>query len=321
MTTRHPYMPLYVLDYDADTKHLTAEEDGVYGRLLRAMWHAGGRLPGDEKTLANIARLPRWRWRKLAPTIIAFFTQVDGDLEHKRINKELKRIAAVSEARSKAAKAKRSKNPVASRTKIPVDGSAAKSLKSGQAPDANAPHTRVTSDFISSSLRSEETPLASLTGPPPTEQAQSELSVDAPEEEFRLTPPAAKGKQTKVAPIARFGSEFNEFWHLFPNKVGKADARRKFDIARRKVELDALLEGVGRYIVEKPADRPWVNPSTWLHQERWEDEPAPTPAARSPPNGAASRPAAEDDYSDENMRRIGERIEARRGAGKTSDQH
>lgn len=30
-----PYFPLYVDDYEADTPHLTLEEDGAFSRLLR----------------------------------------------------------------------------------------------------------------------------------------------------------------------------------------------------------------------------------------------------------------------------------------------
>ena len=41
--------------------------------------------------------------------------------------------------------------------------------------------------------------------------------------------------------------------------------------------------GVDRYIGSKPPDRPWLNPSTFLNQRRWEDEPAPEPQARAGP--------------------------------------
>lgn len=66
-----------------------------------------------------------------------------------------------------------------------------------------------------------------------------------------------------------------QFWPLYPNKVGRGAALRAFATARRKVELGAMLEGLGRYIASKPGDRPWCNPATWLNQERWADQPAP----------------------------------------------
>ncbi|MCP5097247.1 MAG: YdaU family protein, partial [Chloroflexi bacterium] len=33
-----PYFPMYPTDFEADTSHLTLEEDGAYNRLLRLMW-------------------------------------------------------------------------------------------------------------------------------------------------------------------------------------------------------------------------------------------------------------------------------------------
>lgn len=104
MTTKQPFMPLYVKDYDDDTRHLTAEEDGVYGRLLRAMWTAGGQLPRDERRLAQIARIDIRRWRVLAPTIMAFFSVAGQFIEQKRIKAELRRVADLSTTRSEAGK-------------------------------------------------------------------------------------------------------------------------------------------------------------------------------------------------------------------------
>lgn len=70
---------------------------------------------------------------------------------------------------------------------------------------------------------------------------------------------------------------FEAWWRIYPHKVGKGAAQAKFDIAvRNGVDLDTLIAGVERYVRTKPADHPWANPSTWLFQKRWLDEPAPT---------------------------------------------
>lgn len=68
--------------------------------------------------------------------------------------------------------------------------------------------------------------------------------------------------------------EFEDFWNLWPNKVGKPAALRAFVSARKRAGLDAIVEGVFAYIRDKPPDRPWLNPSTFLNQNRWEDQPA-----------------------------------------------
>lgn len=75
-----------------------------------------------------------------------------------------------------------------------------------------------------------------------------------------------------------------QFWPAWPHKVGKPDAAKSFLRARRQgAACDEILAGVERYIRDKPADRPWLNPSTFLNQERWKDDPAPQSNARAGP--------------------------------------
>ena len=68
--------------------------------------------------------------------------------------------------------------------------------------------------------------------------------------------------------------EFEDFWNLWPNKVGKPAALKSFVSARKRAGLDAIVDGVLAYIRDKPPDRPWLNPATFLNQNRWEDQPA-----------------------------------------------
>lgn len=73
-----------------------------------------------------------------------------------------------------------------------------------------------------------------------------------------------------------FEAEFHEiFWPAFPNKCGKPKALTAFLKARKKDSLAAIMAGLQRYITDKPPDRPWLNPTTFLNQERWNDQPAP----------------------------------------------
>lgn len=99
------------------------------------------------------------------------------------------------------------------------------------------------------------------------------------------TNPHTSSLRSEVA-RERVPSRFDDFWSLYPNKVGKADARKKFDKALKVVSFDELMAGLSRYVA-KTDDRPWCNPSTWLHQERWSDAPAQPPTApRRQPRGA-----------------------------------
>lgn len=87
-----------------------------------------------------------------------------------------------------------------------------------------------------------------------------------------LTESKKKEKETNQDARAR---EFEVWWRIWPHKVCKPAAVAAYKRAAAKVPLDVLCEGVERYIAQKPADRPWCNPSTWLNQERWDDRPAP----------------------------------------------
>lgn len=73
----------------------------------------------------------------------------------------------------------------------------------------------------------------------------------------------------------RDGWNFEEFWQLYPHKVGKSAAKRAFLKTRKSKTVDfiTLKAGLLRYAA-KTDDRPWCNPATWLNEGRWEDQPA-----------------------------------------------
>lgn len=86
------WMPLYVGDYLADTKHLTTEQHGAYFLLIMHYWHHGG-LPADRTTLKTICGLGpnrdgENRWRSICLALAPFF---DAEWRHKRIDKELQK--------------------------------------------------------------------------------------------------------------------------------------------------------------------------------------------------------------------------------------
>ena len=65
---------------------------------------------------------------------------------------------------------------------------------------------------------------------------------------------------------------FDQFWEIYPNKVGKSYAKKCFQHALKRIDFEILMIGLNRYIA-KTDDRQWCNPSTWLNQDRWEDQP------------------------------------------------
>ena len=82
------------------------------------------------------------------------------------------------------------------------------------------------------------------------------------------TPKAPKGADVR----------FDAFWRAYPNRVGKDAARTAFD--KRKVDDDLLALMLSAIAAQSKSEK-WTkdggqfipNPSTWLNQGRWQDEP------------------------------------------------
>lgn len=103
----------------------------------------------------------------------------------------------------------------------------------------------------------------------------------SPKKEIPPTPP--KEKTTPSTVVVGSAREFGEFWELFPNKVGKRDAQAAFSKARTRADFETIIAGLRRYVA-KTDDRAWCNPSTFLNQDRWDDQPAvAVPRSGAPP--------------------------------------
>jgi len=96
------WMPLYWGDYLRDTMHLRTEGHGAYLLLIGAYWTSGMPLPDDDEHLAAVSRLDMKAWKRLRPTLERFFDVSDGAWRHKRIDAELDKANAISEARRAA---------------------------------------------------------------------------------------------------------------------------------------------------------------------------------------------------------------------------
>jgi len=70
-------------------------------------------------------------------------------------------------------------------------------------------------------------------------------------------------------------ANFDEFWMIYPRKIGKLTAKRsweKLSQENQQKALEAIVEH-RKYWVAKGTDWEFIpNASTWLNQERFEDE-------------------------------------------------
>jgi len=98
-------------------------------------------------------------------------------------------------------------------------------------------------------------------------------------------PPSPKPHSSTPPSPPKGGSspaDFDQFWSIYPNRVGKRDAEKAFSRAMNRADLDTILTGLRCYVA-KTDDRPWCNPATWLNQDRWDDAPAVVQPRATPP--------------------------------------
>jgi uncharacterized protein YdaU (DUF1376 family) len=99
----------------------------------------------------------------------------------------------------------------------------------------------------------------------------------------RIDSSSLRSEENTRAPKPKFGVEFDrEIWPIYPHKVGKPVALASFIKARQRASLETILAGL-RVYVGKTDDRPWCNLSTWLNQDRWNDQPAQVARGQPPP--------------------------------------
>lgn len=65
---------------------------------------------------------------------------------------------------------------------------------------------------------------------------------------------------------------FNKFWAAFPNRKGKGDAMKAFKTASKLASLEEMLDGITRYVANKPDWQAYKYPGSWLRGQHWADE-------------------------------------------------
>jgi hypothetical protein len=67
---------------------------------------------------------------------------------------------------------------------------------------------------------------------------------------------------------------FDQFWNLYPKKVGKPSARKAYERALRRDEPETISAGATAYATARRGEpvRYTKNPATWLNDDGWNDE-------------------------------------------------
>ncbi len=90
--------------------------------------------------------------------------------------------------------------------------------------------------------------------------------------------PEARSQKKKVganAPSSPGGDAFDEFWAVYPKKVGKPSAKKNFDRAvKAGADPGEIIAGANRYAVSVAGKESGFikHPQGWLTDGRWSDE-------------------------------------------------
>ena len=99
-----PYFPMYPTDFEADTSHLTLEEDGAYNRLLRLMWMTPGcSLPNDDAWVMRRMRCDAATFERVVRVVLdEFFTVKAGRIINPRLAREYQKTSVAHQRRVSA---------------------------------------------------------------------------------------------------------------------------------------------------------------------------------------------------------------------------
>ena len=130
------------------------------------------------------------------------------------------------------------------------------------------PDARVTPDTVSPLTPVSHPPDARVT--PPLTPASPEPSLNHHEPSEIYTP----AQLTLVAPPQKPPDLFSEFWDRYPRKASKAEAHKAYARAMKKIAHDDLMFALSERLpaLEMKEQKFIPHASTWLNQERWNDE-------------------------------------------------
>jgi len=234
-----PILPLWTDAYIADTQHLTNEEHGVYLRLLMFAWRSKEcGLPDDDRRLALMVGVTPKKWGVLKSVVMRFWILNEGLWTQKKLTSERENV-------ERNRKQKRAAG---------IASSEAKALKrKDQAPTAVVEPlvtAHPTAEVQSISISKEEDKSSSNSRKTSLRDGSKSAAADAIETEFLET-----------------------FWPIYPRKEDKKDALQAFRKARKKVDLETIMESLNRYSRKiEGKDRQYIRtPARFLNAEAWLD--------------------------------------------------
>lgn len=252
------------------TEELPDREYRVYHMLCMLMYLNEGPIKNHERGIAGRCNMDIRRYRAGLKELVQskkIAVSADGMLSNGKAAKELKNIFS---NRVNAAKGG-TMSP-----RCPADVPESKGTPARHQHDTSmTPGT----DRATKPLKNHDQDQASLKGQ--TSLLREEKRI----EDKKIITSVIIQKETNRISI---DEEFDfDFWPIVVNQVGKRNARKAFHGARERAKLMPIITGLKAYQKNKPSTREWVNPATFLNEDRWEDSPADVEPRQKPGNGMA----------------------------------
>lgn len=134
-------------------------------------------------------------------------------------------------------------------------------------------------------------------GDPDTDVRQTRAIEREPLNESSPSPPQAAVIDITTREERPPVPTFEDFWAIWPRKVGKKDARKAWDRALKGgTDPNIIIDGA-RHLAANPPEKQFIkHPSGWINGERWEDEDlatsTPTPQASTTEHAPGAFPEA-----------------------------
>jgi uncharacterized protein YdaU (DUF1376 family) len=299
------YFEHHIGDYDKNTAHLTACEDGIYHRLIRRYYDKEAPLPSDRDKVKRIARARDEQERQAVDAILDEFFALAEDGWHHKVCDEViakykagqpERDAKQKNEETRLARHRQERSELFSiinaagqhlpwNTKMDDLRAAAAKLRdakpaTGTATAPETPDTATATPATQPATLS-ATPPATGTATPATATQTPITTPQSPDTNHQVignTPLPPKGGRAR-----RTSGEMTEdmvvfetqFWPLYPNKADKKAAYKAWKKLKVTPELLVrILAGLAKWKAHSRwRDRQFIhNCSTWLNGEMWDDE-------------------------------------------------
>jgi len=287
--SKFPVMPLWVSDYEADTKELSQAEHGCYFLLMNAAWLTSDcSLPDDDTKLARIARCDRRTWNRQRVSVLERYwtRRSDGRWIQKRQTEERSKcINRAASARASAQhrwhdkplKDNNTGHAIALRSEVRPQCSSSSYESNPPTPHEDRPHSPAEPAVPALPLvaESDALPQGEVIAVP---EARQEPDVPQPLVPTRqAATPAATAKPGRSRRDQGSDPDFATWWGRYPKKVGKIAAEKCFAKARKAgASIDDLTTGLAPWLSYWGDSELRFVPdaSRWLREERWRERPA-----------------------------------------------